>query len=155
MKKVLKWIGIILGTMFVLLIVAAVGLMLAGNARINRTYAIEAEKVTIPTDEDELARGAHLVNVFCRDCHGSDLGGQAMLEDPMLGTIYATNITGVAESHSEEDLVIAIRHGMDANGRHLMMMPSDFFVHFSEDDLGAIIAYLKALPTIGGETTCQ
>jgi mono/diheme cytochrome c family protein len=149
MKRVLKWTGIVLGAVILLLIVTAVGLMMAGTARINRTHPITAEKVAIPTDEDSLARGEHLVDVYCRDCHGSDLSGQALLDDPVLGTIYATNLTGVAESHSDSELVIAIRHGMDRNGRHLMIMPSDSFIYFSEDDLRVIIAYLKTLPQTG------
>ena len=110
MKKALNWIAVIGGGLIVALMVGGLGLMMAGNARINRTYAIEAEQVNIPTDQEALARGAHLVNALCTDCHGSDLGGQVMFEDPMLGTIYATNITG-ADSHSEADLVIAIRLG--------------------------------------------
>ena len=151
MKKVLKWITVIGGALLVLLMIVGVALMMAGNARINRTHTIAAEPVTIPTNEEALARGEHLVNALCTDCHGNDLGGQAMFEDPMLGTIYATNITGAGDRHNETELVIAIRHGMAANGRHLMMMPSDFFVHLSVDDLGAIIAYLKTVPQTGTE----
>ena len=149
MKRVLKWTGIVLGAVILVLIVAAVGLMMAGTARINRTHPIKAEEVVIPTDEAALTRGEHLVDVYCRDCHGTDLSGQSLFDDPALGAIYATNLTGLGESHSDEDLVIAIRHGIARNGRHLMVMPSDSFIYFSEDDLGAIIAYLNTLPQTG------
>ena len=151
MKRALKWTGIGLGGVILLLVVTGIGLMIAGNARINRAHALEATQVVVPTNEEALARGEHLVEVFCRDCHGEDLGGQVMVDDPMLGAIYANNITNVAERYSDEDLVMAIRHGMDPDGRHLMLMPSDFFVHLSAEDLGAIIAYLKTVPAAGVE----
>jgi uncharacterized protein YpmB len=58
MKKVLKWIGIILGILVVLLIVAVVGLSIAGNAKIRQIREVQAEVINIPTDEAALARGS-------------------------------------------------------------------------------------------------
>ena len=151
MKRVLKWIGIILGGLIVLVIVAAVGLAVAGTSRLNKTYDVQAENVTIPSDEASLARGEHLVNVFCRECHSADLTGQIFLDEPPIGTVYTANLTGLAETHSDEDLVLAIRHGLDGERRPLLIMPSESFVHFSEEDLGAVIAYLKTVPRAGEE----
>ena len=82
MKKILKWIGIILGVLVVLLIVAVVGLSLAGNAKIQQTREIQAEVINIPTDEAALARGEHLAYVACESCHGTDLSGQVLPEGP-------------------------------------------------------------------------
>ncbi len=149
MKKVLKWAGRLLGGLVALLLVAALALMIAGYARLNKTYSVKAEALNIPADETALARGEHLVNVFCSGCHGSDLRGQLMLDDPALGAIYATNITGVAEDYSDEELIVAIRHGIKRDGRYLMIMPVDSHIYFSEDDLGAIIAYLTTIPRAG------
>ncbi len=72
-----------------------------------------------------------------------------MIDDPGLGVVWSSNITGMAESHSDEELVLAIRHGLAQNGRQLMIMPSESFIYFSENDLGAIIAYLKTIPQTG------
>lgn len=149
MKSVLKWIGIILGGLIILVIVAAVGLSVLSVSRLNKTYDVQAENITVPTDEAALARGEHLVNVFCRDCHTADLSGQRFFDEPPIGTIYAANITGLADTHSDDDLVLAIRNGLDSGGRPLMIMPAESFIHFSEEDLGAVIAYLKTVPRTG------
>ena len=152
MKKVLKWIGIVLGGLIVLLIVAIVGVSIAGNAKIKQTREVQAESITIPTDEAALARGAHLVHVNCESCHGKDLSGNLFLDDPALATVYGANITGLAGTHSDADIVRAIRHAVDTDGRQLLIMPSESFIYFSEEDLGAIIAHLKTLPRTGSDT---
>jgi mono/diheme cytochrome c family protein len=149
MKKVLKWIGILLGALVVLLVAAALVLSFAGASRLNKTRDVTAERITVAADDAALARGEHLVDVACRDCHGADLSGQPIIDEGPIGTIYAANISGVAETHSDADLVRAIRHGVDTDGRQLIIMPSTSFVHFSEEDLGAIIAYLKTVPRAG------
>jgi hypothetical protein len=48
--------------------------------------------------------------------------------------------------------VRAIRHGVNPEGLSLLVMPATAFWHFSDDDLGAIISYLKALPPVDKET---
>lgn len=151
MKKVLKWIGIGLGGLVGLIVLAAAAFSVAGTARLNKTHQIPAEAVTIPTDAAALARGEHLVNVTCKSCHGAGLSGRSLTDDPAIGTIYAANITGLASTHTDADLVRAIRHGVDTDGRQLMIMPAESFVYFSKEDLGAVIAYLKTVPRTGDE----
>lgn len=151
MKKVLKWIGIIVGALVGLVIVVAVVLSFVGNAQLSKTRDIRAETITIPTDEEALARGEHIVTIICTGCHGEDLTGTAMVEDPAVGAIYSANITGLSQTLSDADLVRAIRHGVDTDGRQLMIMPSEAFIHFSTEDLGAVIAYLKTVPRAGND----
>lgn len=148
MKKVLKWIGIILGGLLILIILAAVGLSIAGGARLNKTQNIQAEAISIPTDEAVLARGEHLVQVACTSCHGQDLSGQALIDDPAIGTVYAANLTGLGQAHTDADLVRAIRHAVGHEGRQLIIMPAEAFIYFSEEDLGAVIAHLKTAPPV-------
>ena len=45
----------------------------------------------------------------------------------------------------------AIRHGVGHDGRGLAMMPVRTFYYLSDEDLGALIAYLKSLPPIDNE----
>ena len=151
MKKILKWIGIVLGGLVVLVILAAVVLSFVGNARLSKTRDVQAEAITIPTDEVALARGEHLVTVICTGCHAEDLAGTPMLEDPAVGTVYAANITGLSQTHTDADLVRAIRHGVGTDSRQLVIMPSEAFIHFSAEDLGAVIAYLKTVPRAGSD----
>jgi mono/diheme cytochrome c family protein len=151
MKNALKWMGLIVGGLLIVVVIAAVGLSVAGGARLSKRHDIQAENITIPADEAALARGEHLVQVACTSCHGADLSGQPMLDEPPIGAIYSANLTGLADTHSDADLLRAIRHGVDMDGRQLIIMPAEVFIHFSEEDLGAIIAYLKTIPRQGNE----
>ena len=148
MKKALKWIGIIIGGLVVVLVIAAIGMSIAGNARLNKTTEVQAEAIQIPTDAASLERGEHLVKVACKSCHGQDLSGDAVIDDPAIGAIYASNITGLGETRSDEELVLAIRHGVDQDGRQLIVMPSESFINLSVEDLGSVIAYIKSVPAI-------
>jgi len=79
------------------------------------------------------------------------LSGQLAADGPVLGTVCAANITGLADTYSDDDLVRAIRHGVGMDGRQLMIMPAESFIYFSKEDLGAIIAFLKTIPRAGDD----
>jgi len=149
MRKVLKWIGIGLGVVIGLVITAAVILYFMGGAQLNKTRQVQPPALTIPANDPSLVRGEHLVNAACKSCHGSDLSGTAILADPAVGTVYAANISGLGERRTDQELVLAIRHGIGQDGRQLIIMPAESFINFSGDDLGAVIAYLKTVPRVG------
>jgi cytochrome c553 len=157
MKKVLKWIGIVLGSLAALLLVAAVVLFVLGSKRLNKTYDLQPEAIVIPTDEAAIARGRHLVEVLtlCDGCHGEQLDGDAFEDEPMIATFYAPNLTsgrgGLGATYSDADYVKAIRHGVNPEGRGLLIMHSDVYHNLSQQDLGAIIAYLKSVPPVDNE----
>jgi len=150
MRKFFKWAVIILGGLIGLLALVAVVLSFLGSAQLKQTKDIQVEALVIPTDEASLARGEHLVTGpgLCTECHGKDLGGDIIIQEASIGTIYAPNITGLSATHNDDDLVRAIRHGVDRDGRRLIAMPSDIYINLSAEDLGAIIAYLKQVPKI-------
>jgi len=148
MKKFLKWIGIVFGVMIGLVVVFAGAMFGMGTSRLNKTYSIEPAPVQIPDGPDALVRGAYLYSTACVGCHGEDLAGTPFFDDPALGTIPAPNLTagqgGAGRIYSDADFVRAIRHGVRADGTPLMIMPSKSFWYFSDEDLGAIIAYLRS-----------
>jgi cytochrome c553 len=49
------------------------------------------------------------------------------------------------------DWVRAIRHGIGPDGKPLLFMPSHEFNVMSDDDLGALIAYIQQLPPVDNE----
>jgi cytochrome c5 len=152
MKKGLKWVGIVLGGLAGLLVMAVGVLYVLGSAQLNKTWDIQAEAIAVPTNDAALARGEQLVDVaLCRVCHGQDLSGDIEFEDPAVGTVYSSNITGLGETHSDADLVLAIRHGVDTDGRQLLLMPSNIYLNLSAEDLGAMIAYLTTIPPAGDD----
>jgi mono/diheme cytochrome c family protein len=152
MRKVLKWLGIGIGVLIGLVATAAVVLYFMGASTLNKTRQVQPLALEIPTDEAALSRGEYMVDVNCTSCHGADLSGEVLLEDPMIGTVYTANITGLADRRTDEELVLAIRHAIGPGGRQILAMPSEAFAQFSAEDLGAIIAYLKTLPRVGEDS---
>src|SRR5512138_3919275 len=158
-RKILKWIGIVLGSLVGLIVLAFVALYVVGTIKWNhlreKDYDVPVEKITIPTDQASIERGKHIVAIrMCQDCHGKDLSGQSD-SIPGLITLAFPNLTpgagGVGATNTDEDWVRAIRHGVGHNGRGLVLMPSATWYYLSDDDLGDLIAYLKSLPPIDNE----
>lgn len=156
LKKVLKWIGFILGGLVALVVLAAIIVFIIGGSKIGRVYNIPQETLTVPTDTEAIARGEVLANVSgCTGCHLPNLGGEIFMEDAALATIGASNLTsgqgGVGSSYTDADWERAIRHGVRPNGTGLIIMPSQYFVHLSDEDVALLIAYLKSVPPVDNE----
>lgn len=156
MKRILKWIGIVLGGLVALIVVTLAGLYFSADYRFNRTFDVKAEPMAIPTDATSLAIGQHWAEMHCRECHSEDLGGRPLFEDPSLGYMDAPNLTsgegGVGAILSDADWVRAIRHGVKPDGTSVFVMPSNSFYYLSDADLGGIIAYVKTVPPVDRET---
>jgi mono/diheme cytochrome c family protein len=141
-----------------LLALAAIIIFVLSSRTINKTYDVEVAAVAIPDDNETLARGEYLANYVapCTSCHGENLGGMSYSEDPTFITIYASNLTagqgGVGATYSDEDWVRSVRHGVDPEGRGLIIMPAQHFQFMSDEDLGAILAYVKSSPPVDNET---
>lgn len=157
MRRILKWISIVLAGLVGLILVAAMVMVVVGSARMNRTYNVNVSAVVIPDDEAALARGEHLVKALagCEGCHGADLGGMVLLEDPAIMTLYGPNLTtgegGAAATFSDEDWARVLRHGVDADGKPLLLMPSQNYRWLTDEDLGAIVAYIRSVPPVDYE----
>ena len=152
MRKILKWIGIVLAALVGLAIVAVAGLSISSTIRLNKTYTIQPEAVEIPADATAAAEGERLAAIYCAGCHGDNLGGTDFFNEPAIAVFDAPNLTtgngGVGSYFTDEDWVRAIRHGVDPKGKPLFIMPSKDFYYFSDEDLGQIIAFLKAAPPV-------
>ena len=156
MKKVVKWIGILLAVLIGLLIVALAAAFVTSNSRANKTYDIQVDSVTISTDAETLERGRHLaVTRGCVDCHGEDYSGGSVIDDPAIAVIYAPNLTpgqGGLVDYVDSDWVKAIRHGLDQGEKPLFVMPSQEYYFMNDADLGALISYLKQVPAVENKT---
>jgi len=158
MRKILKWIGIVLGSLIGLLMLTFAVLYIIGTVKWNRLhgkYDVPVETITIPTDQASIARGEHIATIrMCRECHMDNLSGQSD-RAPGLITLSIPNLTpgagGVGATNTDKDWVRAIRHGVGYDGRGLVLMPSKIWYYLSDEDLGALIAYLKNLPPVNNE----
>ena len=150
MKRILKWIGIALGGVVVLLLLAGGALYVNGGRHIAATHDVAVASLAIPADSASIARGAHLAGIYgCVDCHGPDLAGQEMEDAPPF-RLVASNLTpaGVGGTYTSADWDRAIRHGVRANGTALFVMPSGAYNKLSDTETSALIAYLQTLSPV-------
>ena len=66
MTRVLKWIGIGVGSLLGLLLVAGVVLFFMGSARLNKTYSFPASNITISADVANIELGKHRARFYVR-----------------------------------------------------------------------------------------
>ena len=113
-------------------------------------------------------RGAYLVNgpAACANCHTPRAPDMSPLPDmPFAGgfklvdpafTVYSANITPDKETGigdwTDEQIITAIREGKDKEG-HIIFppMPVPTYNNMSDDDVKAIVAYLRTLKPIHHE----
>ena len=123
---------------------------------LTRRYSVpvQAKSFGIEVDAELVDWGRHLVTVVaqCGYCHGPDLAGREMADDPWIGRLYASNLTrgegGVGAWLSDSQWDAAVRHGVDPEGRSLLLMPSAQLAHLSDRDLAAIVAYVRQTPAV-------
>ena len=156
MLKVLKWIGIVLGGLLGIALLAVVVINFIFGARMERRYAIQPEAITIPSDAASIERGRRLVvAAHCQDCHGEDMAGLVSVDEPAMGRLYASNLTagrgGAGRHFADADWVRALRHGVGPDGRSLLVTPAQYYYYFSDVDVAAIVAYIKSLPPVDRE----
>jgi cytochrome c553 len=155
-RKILRRIAIGLAGLLGLLVIAVIALGFVGRARINKTYEIAVASIPIPNDAAAIERGEHVAVIhYCQDCHAANFGGQVYFVIPGMLSIPSPNLTsgagGVGSFYTDEDWIRAIRHGVGHDGRGLWIMPAENFSRLSDDDTGALIAYIKTLPPVDNE----
>jgi mono/diheme cytochrome c family protein len=150
----IKRIAYVVGTLVVLVLVAVGTVYAMSEARFRRTYTVPSETITVADDSATLARGQHIATAVagCAECHGEGLGGGVLIDAPPMGRLVALNLTsgegGVGASLTPELIVRAIRHGVGPDGRALRIMPADEFQYMSDDDMRAIVSYVRHLAPV-------
>jgi len=141
------------------LALAWLGVYAATEARLRHRYEPPAATHSLPAPSPgAVARGARLGAGIapCGFCHGEDLGGRVVADTPLLGRLWAPNLTrgrgGWLRTYNAADFVRALRHGLDQQGRSLALMPSDHLRVLGDDDLSALLAWLRSLPPVDRET---
>jgi cytochrome c553 len=152
MKRLLRWIGIALGSLAGSGAIAYAVLYILSERVLQRTYAIPAVALSIPSDSASIIEGRRLATVrgCFSGCHGKEGEGAVMFDKPMIARIVAPNLTVAVRKYSESELAAIIRNGVRPDGRSMLVMPSEVFSGLSDEDLGGIIAFLKTLPEATG-----
>lgn len=156
----LRWAGAIVAGLLALLPALVGGLTLNGYAKLNQRYDNPVSALTAEGNSAQIARGQQLAHT-CQSCHATNgqlpLSGTNFLTKfdlPPLGTLYAPNLTpgGNIDDWTDGELVRAIREGISRDGRSLLIMPANVLRNLSDDDVLALVAYLRAQPPTGEPT---
>lgn len=75
-----------------------------------------------------------------------------IFNDPKLARLYAPNLTLVAAKASDAQLDQAIRQGIGHDRRPLFVMPSQQYQFLTDSETAALIAAIRAMTKVGGET---
>jgi len=160
MRRLLRVLLLFLGVV-ALLVLGVVGYAMV---RWDRTFDAPYPSVRVSTDPRVIERGRYLAEgpAHCMDCHVSEAHDAELREGKLfppsggrsfvlpIGTFYSANITPDPETGigglSDEELARALRYGVRHDGRALMpFMP---YQQISEEDLTAVLSYLRAQPPV-------
>jgi cytochrome c553 len=155
MRGILKWFGIGLGALVILALGAVAVIYLASERIVRKTYDVPLSSIALPTDSFALAEGQRLATVrgCYNGCHGERLDGGVLVDRPLLARVVAPNLTQVVAQYTDPELERVIRHGIRRDGKSTLGMPSSMFYHLHDEDLGAIIAFLRSAPVTEGPAT--
>ncbi len=153
LKKIFKWIFIVLGGLIGLALIFYVVIYFKTSSRIDKQYSVHVQTLVIPSDSASYARGKHIAaNRGCMGCHGHDLGGGIpfMDEKSPLGILYSANITSGKGGikFTDEDWIRVLRNGLDQNNHSIWFMPSQNIYGLSNQDMRDMISYVKNQPPV-------
>lgn len=149
----LKWILRIALGLLALMVVAVAGVYAASEVIIRRKADAGLPAIAASTDPQAVARGAYLARIRgCDGCHERNLQGQSFADDPMVGRLWASNLTQAIPDYSDAELARAIRQGVGADGASLWIMPSETWSTLSDADTADIMAWLRSHPKAGERT---
>jgi mono/diheme cytochrome c family protein len=149
----LRFAGRLLAGLLLLVVLTVIVVYLVTSLAIRRTYDFPESTVRAATDSASLAWGRHLVEAIgkCQECHAGDLGGKVMVDEPAFGRLASSNLTrgrGGIDGYTDADFERAIRHGVGRDGRPLVFMPSEAFAPMTDEDLAALIGYLRTFAPV-------
>jgi mono/diheme cytochrome c family protein len=156
-KKLLKRASIALVIILVLAAAAFAGAVWLGDRKLSRNVEIRVVPVPYTKDRNAAKLGKYLYESRgCAECHGDDGRGIVFVDSAEGLYVKAPNITlgkgGVVADYNEGDWVRAIRHGVNPKGHALIAMPSEDYNRMSDADFAALVAYVRSLLPVAGES---
>jgi len=148
MKTFLKWAGRVVAGVVVLVVVAA-GVVYGMSERgIRRHFVVPEHRIVVRADAATIAEGHRLFQAKgCIDCHGDDLTGRTIVDDPAVGKLAGPNLTlgGRGAQLTDADWERAVRHGVRRDGSALIVMPAQEYTALTDADLAAIVAFARSV----------
>jgi len=160
LKRILKIAGWAVGIVVALLLVLVAYVQMRWDAKDGRPVP----NLKAPSDSATIARGEYIFRfqAQCWGCHQSPAGGQDARQaggrlfdltdvGPGFGKWYARNLTPDIETGlggwTDGEIVQALREGLSKDRTTLFpIMPVDWYHGMADDDVLAVVAYLRSLP---------
>jgi mono/diheme cytochrome c family protein len=151
MSKFLRWLKIGLGSLVALILVAYLAIYVISEREMRHVWTPAPVAITVPSDSASIAEGRRLVAIRgCTGCHGKQLQGDTLVDELMLATLYAPNLTASAQRYSNAELAQIIREGVRPDGHGVLAMPSRSFHGMTDADLALTLAYVRSFPPVPG-----
>jgi cytochrome c553 len=121
------------------------------EGKMNRRIDLPPYPVALKDDAASIERGRYLYQSRgCVHCHGAAGTGQVFVDDgkglKLGGPAIGTGAGSVTAKYQPADWERAIRHGVKPDGRPTLIMPSEDYNRLTDDDLAALVAYVRRLP---------
>lgn len=143
----MKRLAVLLTLLILLPLVFVGGALLGSELRLRDFAEPPSFDAEIPTDGETVARGEHVARIRgCFGCHGQQLEGRVFAEQwSWVERAVAPNLALFARENSPAVMNAAIRYGIGHDGRALWSMPSYNWRNLSDDDLVALISYMRSV----------
>jgi cytochrome c553 len=152
MKRFLRMSGYALGGLVGLVVLAVLGVFGTSEWVLRTGHAAQPERLQLASAAliADAPRQAKILG--CVSCHGEGLGGREFLNVPNVLRVYAPNLPAIAARSTDHQLARAIRQGVGHDGRKLFVMPSASYQRLSDEEVSALIGYIRRLPPGSGAT---
>jgi hypothetical protein len=124
----------------------------AFDASMDKVYDVPVPTVVRSSDVEVLARGKHLAESVApcaaSSCHGKDLGGGEPISMGPVATMTGPNVTAIVGAYSDGELARLLHHGIKRDGRSVAFMPVQDYAWLPDDDVTAIVSYVRTLPVV-------
>jgi mono/diheme cytochrome c family protein len=156
-----RWLGGILSSLVTLILMAASIAAAIGLVKIYTPRGGPVQNIHVQGTPEQIARGEHIASVFCISCHSPNgqlplIGGLDLAKDiPMpIGSFVSVNLTpgGPLKDYSDGEILRVLREGGSKERQLLLVMSNVNVKYMSDDDLEAVIAFLRSQPAVDHPT---
>ena len=155
MKRILWMGGMAIACLAALAALAFAAAVWMGERKTHRSVFVKVVPVPFASGPAALKLGKYIYETRgCAECHGANGAGRVVIDEPNGMFVRSPNLTrgaaGAVAEYAEADWVRAIRHGVNPRGHALLVMPSEDYSRLTDEDLGALVAYVRSLPPVAG-----
>jgi len=156
-RRFIRWAGGVLSGLLTVILTLVVVVSAIGLFKLYGPHPVQAFSVSVANTPQQVARGEHIASIICIDCHsptkqlplsgGRDVGKESPIP---IGSLTSFNLTpgGPLNDWSDGEIFRALREGVDQQGRTLIAMSGLPTRWMSDEDIKAVIAYLRSQPAI-------